>query len=427
MLAGLGAQTALAVAERQGSALQARFAARRDNAADAERLRAAAGRITDVEALLKDRRALTMVLEAFQLESEIGKTAIIRKVLTEDPADEKSFANRMADPRWRQLAAAFAASQAVPMTSDAFAAQGVEKLRELSLSQMAGLNFAQLRALSPGQVAALDPAQIAAITPDTLGWMELEDVTALTGDQVAALRPAQLGALTPAQVWAIEPRDLQRLGRDQLRALAPEQIQVMSNAQVSALRPEQLGAFTARQAAAFTPAQREAIGAGGRAILATAPMLPDEPPADAPRAPLADARLVDRIISQAMVNRYEKAMGEANPGLREALYFRRMAGNVTSIAGLMADRALTEVVRGALGLPQQFGLLDFDRQRDMLTQRVDLAVFQDPKEVARMAQRYVAQLEPAPEAAGGVAALFSGSGGTEGLVALLGRGISFSA
>jgi hypothetical protein len=426
MLPGIGASTALAVAERQGAALQARFAARRDNAADADRLREAAGRITDVEALLKDRRALTMVLEAFQLESEINKTAMIRKVLTEDPMAESSLANRMADPRWRELANAFAATRPVAMTSDDFAAQSIGQLRGLALNQMAGLNFAQLRALSPQQIAALDPAQIAAVSPDTLGWMELEDVTALTAEQVGALTPSQLRGFTPAQIWAIEPVDLATLGTVQLRALTPAQIEVMSVAQVSALRPEQLEAFTASQAAAFTAPMRNAIGAAGRAILDAAPSLPAEEPVAQPRAPLADTRLVDRIVSQAMVNRYEKSMGDANTGMREALYFRRMAGSVTSIAGLMADRALAEVVRGALGLPQQFAMLSFEQQRDILTERVDLADLLDPKAVARMAQRYVAQL-PASQPADNIAALFATAGGAEAIATLAGSGISLNA
>jgi hypothetical protein len=426
MLPGLGASTALAVAERQGAALQARFAARRDNAADADRLREAAGRITDVEALLKDRRALTMVLEAFQLESEINKTAMIRKVLTEDPTDEGSLANRMADPRWRELANAFAATQAVAMTSDDFASQSTEQLRGLALNQMAGLNFAQLRALSPEQIAALDPAQIAAVSPDTLGWMELEDVTALTADQVGALTPSQLRGFTPAQIWAIEPADLATLGEAQLRALTPAQIEMMSNPQASALRPEQLQAFSASQAAAFTAPMRNAVGATGRAILDAAPARPAEALVEQPRAPLADTTLVDRIVSRAMVNRYEKSMGEANAGMREALYFRRMAGSVTSIAGLMADRALTEVVRGALGLPPQFALLSFEQQRDTLTQRLDLSELQDPKAVARMAQRYVAQL-PASQPADNITALFANAGGAEAIATLAGKGFSFSA
>jgi hypothetical protein len=266
MLPGLGAQAAMALVDRQGAALQARFAARRDNAAEAEALRDRAQRITDVDSLLKDRRALKMVLEAFQLESEIDKRALIRRVLTEDPAEKTSLANRFSDRRWREFAAAFAEGR------------------------------------PPGQ------------SPD--------------------------------------------------------------------------------QAAAGT-------GARLRAML-------------------------DRVIRDAMVNRYEKAMGEANPGMREALYFRRVASGVATVPQLMADRALVEVARGALGLPKQFGLLSFEQQRDLLTRRLDMAQLQDPKGVARLVGRYLAQANATPPPSP-LAALFDNQGSANGIAALAGRRLSIKA
>jgi hypothetical protein len=257
MLAGLGAQAAFAIAERQGAALEARFAARRDNAAEAARFRDAAPRIADAEALLRDRRSLRLVLEAFQLESEIDKRGMLRRVLTENPAEEGSLASRLTDRRWRELGAAFAAE----------------------------------RAANPGQ------------------------------------------------------------------------------------------------------------------------------------PPLANPAFAERLLRNAMTNRFEKAMGEGNPGLREALYFRRMASTATSVPQLMADRALLEVARGANGIPQQFGLLSFEQQRDLITRRVDLPALQDPKAVSRLAQRYLA-LQPQQAApAGQVAALFDNRGGAEGLIGLLGRNL----
>jgi hypothetical protein len=246
MLAGIGGLNALSVAERQGSALQDRFAARRDVAADMARFEERAPQLADVEALLKDRRTLTVVLEAFQLEGEIDKRAMLRKVLTEDPAAEGSLVNRLTDPRWKQLAQAFA----------------------------------------------------------------------------------------------------------------------------------------------------------GRA-----------------ESPLADAALRQRLVDGALTNRFEKAMGEGNAGLREALYFKRMAANATTIPQLMADRALATVARGALGLPEQFGLLSFEQQRDLLTRRLDVAELQDPKAVSRMAQRYVAQLSQA-QAASPAAGLLDGSGSASGILSL---------
>lgn len=417
----------MAVFDRQGQALQDRFATRRDNAADATRLRAEASRISDVEGLLKDRRTLRIVLESFQLESEIDKRALLRRVLTEDPKDQRSIANRLTDQRWRALANAFAATRPVALTPAEVARQTPAQLRGLQLNAMAGLTAQQVQALSATQVAALDPAQIAAIAPNAIGALDTGDVTALSAAQVAALTPAQLARLDAAQIRAIEPADLAAMPPDRLRALAVPQVAVLTAAQLRALGPNQLGAFSAQQAAALGEAQREAIGASGRAVLDRAqPASPTDPPAAEPaRRPLDDRVLLDRIVQGAMTNRFEKAMGEANPGLREALYFRRMAGTATSVNALMADRALLEVVRGALGLPAQFGLLPFERQRDVITQRLDVKELQDPAKVARMAARYLAQQQPAA-ASSPALALFQG-GGSDGVLALAGRRVSFSA
>jgi hypothetical protein len=421
MMNGVGAQAALAIAERQGAALQARFAARRDNAADAARLREAAGRITDIEALLRDRRSLLLVLEAFQLESEVSKIPLLRRVLTEDPAARDSYVNRLADPRWKAFAEAFAQSRAVNLTGAELAAQPVEALRGMELARVAGLDFLQVQALSGEQLAAMDPGWIAAISPAAISGMEAQDVAALSSAQIAALRPAQMRELLIWQVAAIEPADIAALSPAQLRALTPAQLTAFTPEQMAALSAEQLAAFSAAQAGAFDETQRAALSAEGRATLDRAPFLPEPEIAAGRRAPLADPKLVERILEAAMVNRFEKAMGEANPGLREALYFRRMAGSVTSIAQLMSDRALTEVARGALGLPPGFAGLEFEQQRAILTRRLDVAKLRDPQEVARMAARYVATREQAATPASPLLALFQGGGD---LTSLVGRRLS---
>lgn len=251
MLPGLGAAAAWSVLQRSGESLFARFEARRDIARDVERFRDRAAAIGSIDELLRDRRTLGFVLEAFQLESEVDKRAVVRRLLTEDPADPRSFANRMVDPRYRQINRAF----------------------------------------------------------------------------------------------------------------------------------------------------------GGR---------------DGP--PLADAALVERIVRLTLTNRFEKENGEANPGLREALYFKRMIGGIETVTQLMADRALTTVARVALGLPKQFGLLEFEQQRAILERRLDPSKFKDPVWVDRFVQRYLMlNHEAAGPGADPRLALFGGADGTaNGLLTLIG-------
>ena len=129
-----------------------------------------------------------------------------------------------------------------------------------------------------------------------------------------------------------------------------------------------------------------------------------------------------------MTNRFEKAAGEGNGGLREALYFQRKATTVTNVNELMADRAMTTVVRGALGLPEKFGLLDFEQQRRILSERVDFAQLQDPASVKRLVQRYLIQSPQATPPSDPRLALFEPAGsGAAGLLGLIGRGLSIRA
>ena len=73
---------------------------------DLDHLNKAAPNLTSVDALLKDRRSLQVVLSAFQLEDQVDARALLKKVMTQDPADNASLSNQLSDPRYKQLAKA---------------------------------------------------------------------------------------------------------------------------------------------------------------------------------------------------------------------------------------------------------------------------------------------------------------------------------
>lgn len=73
---------------------------------DLEHLKKAAPNLTTVDALLKDRRSLQVVLSAFQLEDQVDARALLKKVMTQDPEDTASLSNQLSDPRYKQLAKA---------------------------------------------------------------------------------------------------------------------------------------------------------------------------------------------------------------------------------------------------------------------------------------------------------------------------------
>ncbi len=64
----------------------------------------AAPTIATPQALLKDYRSLTVVLGAFGMSSMIGETAIIRKLMTQDPTSPTSLAKTSNNALWQRFA-----------------------------------------------------------------------------------------------------------------------------------------------------------------------------------------------------------------------------------------------------------------------------------------------------------------------------------
>lgn len=464
MLDGLPGPTAYALIARDRPLWEERFAARKDTARDVARFQERAAQITSAEDLLKDYNTLKFVLTAFGMEGEISKTAVLRKLMTEDPAGERSFANRMVDPRYR----AFANAMADWLPSEAVRAKAAGVVAE---------SYRLLEPLASGSEVQEFERKLAAA--GTGG--------ALLADRDLADRTLVAFGINPAAV-----------GDEDLRLLLTED-------------PEAPQSFAARQSSAafrdyartmarivFNPGVADRIvngmedvmpdgavriGGAARMVAAYAARFPDAPDADiaafsllAQRAgsaadivanrELADYTLramgvdpatVDeaalaRLLSEDPYSPSSHAAREADPallawakavaawvgndgvaqrlqtgiidrwttnafeiaqestGVRAALYFRRVIGGIDSVNALMSDKVLMEVVRGALGFGNSFAMMPFEQQQRVLAQRIDFDSFRDPKAIDRFAQRYLMGREETASASP-LLALFAGPGG----------------
>jgi hypothetical protein len=133
--------------------------------------------------------------------------------------------------------------------------------------------------------------------------------------------------------------------------------------------------------------------------------------------PLSNPASVAAIVNQYATANYETSQGQQDPGMKEALYFRRMIGSVKSINQLMADPVLTKVAVGGAGLPQQFGLLDYSQQVPILTKAIDLTKFTKPAYVDQFVEQYLFQNQASQSGAAsatGILSLLGGSGATSG-------------
>lgn len=86
----------------------------------------------------------------------------------------------------------------------------------------------------------------------------------------------------------------------------------------------------------------------------------------------------------------EETAGAGNENVRLALYFERMAPGISSPFDILSDRALTQVVYTALGLPGATSLMNIDAQAALISKRLDIADFQTPGKMSRFVTRFAA-------------------------------------
>ncbi|MBL8581411.1 MAG: DUF1217 domain-containing protein [Rhizobiaceae bacterium] len=115
---------------------------------------------------------------------------------------------------------------------------------------------------------------------------------------------------------------------------------------------------------------------------------------------------VDKYLRQTL----EEDAGKQNEGVRLALYFERKAPEITSFYSVLADTALSKVVRTALGLPDSFATADIDKQVALFESKLDIADFQDADKLGEFLTRFTSMWEidnPTSPAQTSMSVLFS--------------------
>jgi hypothetical protein len=116
--------------------------------------------------------------------------------------------------------------------------------------------------------------------------------------------------------------------------------------------------------------------------------------------------VVDKYMRQTL----EEDAGQTNDGVRLALYFQRNASKLTDWYQVLADKALSQVVRTALGVPESFASADIDQQVKFFESKFDIADFSDPEKLDKFMTRFTTMYElqnPTSTAATSVSVLFA--------------------
>lgn len=94
-----------------------------------------------------------------------------------------------------------------------------------------------------------------------------------------------------------------------------------------------------------------------------------------------------------MRQKLEEDAGVQNEGVRLALYFERKAPTITNAYQILADPALSAVVRTVLGLPDSIAQLDVDKQAKLIEARIDFEDFQDAEKLGKFMARFTTMWE----------------------------------
>lgn len=100
-------------------------------------------------------------------------------------------------------------------------------------------------------------------------------------------------------------------------------------------------------------------------------------------------------------NEFEKAQGEATPGMREAMYFKENAGRMRSIWDVLGDRTMRAVVSKAFDIPLETAVQSVESQAVAFGRKVDVEKFKDKRWVDRTIQNYLTKIDSETSQANG--------------------------
>jgi hypothetical protein len=113
--------------------------------------------------------------------------------------------------------------------------------------------------------------------------------------------------------------------------------------------------------------------------------------------PLGSASDVGAIVNSYETNSFEAAQGTQVPGMQNALAFKRMASQITTIPELMTNTAALSVAVAQTGINfMTYGNMSYDQQVSLLTKTIKLSDLQNTKTVDKMGEQYLLQAVQVP-------------------------------
>jgi hypothetical protein len=199
LLSGIDNFTGWALLQKNSAAIEKAYAADGSDNSDVEYFKKVAPTLTTPDALLKDYRALTFVTTAYGLAGQQDQTALLRKLMTEDPTATTSLAMQLSDNNYRNFASAMSVWAPPPFSSKATIDAAVAGFKEHSYQTSIGTDNTALQEATYfsknavgitklTQIMAdkplLDVVRVSLGIPDTFANLEYDQQKAMLASRV---------------------------------------------------------------------------------------------------------------------------------------------------------------------------------------------------------------------------------------------------
>ncbi|WP_075290014.1 DUF1217 domain-containing protein [Pararhizobium arenae] len=299
--------------------------------------------VTDVDSFLADTKIMSLVLKAFALEDEGDSTRKLKKVLTSDLTDPKSYANTLKDSRYTELVKAFN-----------FNADGSIGTPTLAQSESEILITAKNYVLEKSQFGTED---------DKTKATEESQYYSSTIEQIESLDDLLSNTRLVEFILVAHGIDPEEVEPGYLRQMFESDLDdpdSFVNTEPDTKYRELVASFNFN-----TEGEIEKPDQG---IQTRRGLLETE----------------DLYYNQTL----EEQKGEDNAGVRLALYFRRMADGITNAYDILADSALLQVIQTTYSIPEEMTNADVDVQYDYINRVLDIEDLHDPEALEKILVRF---------------------------------------
>ncbi|MBB4006982.1 DUF1217 domain-containing protein [Allorhizobium taibaishanense] len=308
---------------------------------------------TKVDDLLNNSRVYDMLMKAYGIGEDEFSKANLKKVLTSDMTDPKSYANKTNDKRLISLASAF------NFKSDGTPDVPLLAQSERTITETAKDYIVQKTRFLSGK--AQTDAKTAAQTDAKYYQDNIVKVTSVTD----LLKDRKLVdfALTANGLDATKVTD------DMLKQLFSSDLtdpKSFANAQSDERYAQFVASFNFDTSGKLD--KNYAKGVQNRGEVQSTENL---------------------YLHQSL----ETEQGQSDQGVRLALYWQRQAPTITSAYDILADSALLEVFRTAYSLPSDMSNMDIDQQKKVIEKKMDLNDLKDPNKEKKFLQRFTAMYD----------------------------------